>query len=99
MRRCAGLHLVGICGLAAAGAACAAEPGRGPALSLAPQDSLTALFDQATPSSDAASYAWRSTQVQISPKSRLRVSVADPLAGPAALPLNRAAEAQAYEVS
>jgi len=97
MRRCVGLHLVGICGLAAAGAANAAEPGRD--LSLAPQDSITALFDQATPSTDAAAYAWRSTQVQLSPKARLRVSVADPLLGPAALPRSRAGEAQAYEVS
>lgn len=101
MRRWAGLHLVGICALAAAGVAHAADPGRGPSLKLAPQDSLSALFDQASPSSDAASYGWRSTQVQLTPKSRLRVSVADPLLvpGPGGLPLNRANEAQAYEVS
>jgi hypothetical protein len=98
MRARAGLHLIGICGLAAACAAHAADR-TGPALSLAPQDSLTALFDQATPSSDAASYAWRSTQVQLTPKSRLRVSVADPLHGRGAAPLNRASQGQAYEVS
>lgn len=99
MRRWTGLHLVGLCGFVAAGAAQAADPARAGGLALAPQDSLTALFDQATPSADAASYAWRSTQVQLTPKARLRISVADPLAAPGVLPLPRAAEAQAYEVS
>jgi hypothetical protein len=99
MRAWAGLHLVGLCGLAAACAAHAADPAPGPALSLAPQDSLTALFDQATPASDAVSYGWRSTQVQLTPRSRLRVSLADPFVGPGAAPLNRGAQAQAYEVS
>jgi len=97
MRRWTGLHLVGICGFAAAGVAHAADPARG-ALSLAPQDSLSALFAQATPSADAA-YDWRSTQVHLSPKARLRVSVADPLTARGGAPLTRAAEAQAYEVS
>lgn len=104
MRRWSGRNLVGICGggicgFLAVGAAQAADPGRGPALSLAPQDSLATLFDQATPATDAASYVWRSTQVRLSSKARLRVSVADAFSGPARLPPTRGAQAQAYEVS
>ncbi|CAN7191770.1 DUF2219 family protein [Phenylobacterium sp. LjRoot219] len=69
---------------------------------LAPQDSLSAMFEQASPSADAAPVRWRSTQVPLSPKTKLRVSVTDPLTAPGATgaQLARAgAETQNYEVS
>src|SRR5690349_3003604 len=106
MRRCAGLPIVLICGSAAA-AAHAAEP---PLLSpytvapsaLAPQDSLAALYNQSSAATDAALVDWRSTQVQLTSKSRLRVSLGDATAAPGlnAVQMTRAAaEPQAYEIS
>lgn len=103
MRRWLRLQFVVVFG-AAAVAAHAAEPGGGAApalagLKLTPQDSFPALLDAAQ--SDAAPVRWRSTQVQLTPKARLRISVAAPLTVPEASPalLARAADAQAYEVS
>lgn len=114
MRRWAGLQLVLICG--AAGAAHAQSypvtiPSIAPAASQlpsgaisparAPQDSLSAMFDQASPTGDAAPVRWRSTQVPLTPKTKLRVSVTDPLSAPGAsgAQLARAGDAQNYEVS
>jgi hypothetical protein len=106
-RRWAGLLLVLICG----GAAGAAQAGGPPALSpyaiapsaLAPQDSISDLFAQSTPSSDVAPVTWRSTQAPLSQNTRLRVSLADPVTAPgvAGVALTRAtaAEPQAYEIS
>lgn len=105
MRGWAGLPLVLICGSAAA-----AQAGEPPVLSpyavapsaLAPQDSLSALFNQTAAATDAALVDWRSTQVQLTPKSRLRVSLGDPTTAPGlnAVQLTRAAaEPQAYEIS
>lgn len=112
MRRWAGLQLVLICGAAAAAHAeprAVAIPSIAPATGsftgrdagLAPQDSLSTLLDQASPSADAAPVRWRSTQVPLSTKTRLRVSVTDPLTGPGAggAQLARAAETQSYEFS
>jgi hypothetical protein len=113
MRRWVGLQLVLICGAASAAHAeprAVAVPSIAPASgsafagtgTLAPQDSLSAVLDQASPSADAAPVRWRSTQVPLSTKTRLRVSVTDPLTAPGAsgAQLARAgSETQAYEVS
>lgn len=115
MRRWAGLQLVLICGAAATAAHAqtravalpSISPASGSAFgpagpTSASQDSLSAMLDQVSPSADAAPVRWRSTQVPLSPKTKLRVSVTDPLAAPGAsgAQLARAgAEAQNYEVS
>ena len=105
MRRVVGLPLVVVCG-----AACAAAQAAEPRASLAPamgasapsfDDPIAGLLDQAS-SANAVPLNWRSTQVRLTPKSRLRVAVADPVIGPglASPMLKRAAyDAQAYEVS
>jgi len=110
MRRCAGLQLVLFCGAATA-AHGQSQPLILPTITsssalssgvLAPQDSLSAVLEQASPSSDAAPVRWRSTQVPLSDKTSLRVSVTDPLQAPGAagVQLTRAgADVQAYEVS
>ena len=99
MRRWFGLQLVLFCGAAAV--AHAAEPA--PALSglkLAPQDSFGALLNEAQP--DAAPVTWRSTQVRLTPRSHLRVSVANSVSGPGATEAQAArlaADARSYEVT
>lgn len=115
MRRWAGLQIVLFCGAATAAHA-QSQPlvlppitsssslsPSGPVFpALAPQDSLSAVLGQASPSSDAAPVRWRSTQVPLSDKTRLRVSVTDPLTAPGAsgVQLARAgADIQGYEVS
>ena len=113
MRRWAGLQLILICGASAAHAgelhvispyaiAPYSVPSSSSPSSIAPQDSMQSLFDQSTPSSDAAPVDWRSTQVPLSSNSKLRVSVANAETAPgvAGVPLMRAAaEPQAYEIS
>ena len=100
MRRVLGLQLVLACGVVASGTQ-AAEPAPALAgLQLAPHNSFAALLDEAQP--DAAAVRWRSPQVQVSPKAKLRISLADPLAGPGysnAQLARAAADARGYEVS
>lgn len=105
MRRWAGLQFVLICG--AAGAAHAGQPltltpyAVAPS-ALAPQDQMSSLFDQSSPATDAAPVDWRSTQVELTSNSKLRISLANPEMAPgvAGIPLNRAAAgAQSYEIS
>lgn len=98
MRRRFGLQLVLVCS-AAASAAQAAEPVP-TGLKLAPHDSFSALLQDTQ--ADPAPVRWRSTDVQLSPKSKLRVSLAASALGPGAsnAQLARAAaDARAYEVS
>jgi hypothetical protein len=65
----------------------------------ASDDRIAGLLDQAS-SADAIPLNWRSTQVRLTPKSRLRISVGDPLtAAGAKVPLVTRSDAQAYEVS
>jgi hypothetical protein len=104
MRRWAGLQLV--LTFATAAAAQAGELKLSPyavaASDIAPQDSMSALFSQSSPSSDAAPVNWRSTQAPLSQNTRLRVSLAEAATAPgvAGIPLVRAAgEPQAYEIS
>jgi hypothetical protein len=105
MRAWAGLPLVLICGSAAAahaGAPLSLSPYAVSPSALAPQDSLATLFSQSSPVTDAAPIDWRSTQVQLSPTSRLRVSLGDPTTAPGVniVQMTRyAAEPQAYEIS
>jgi hypothetical protein len=98
MRRRFGLQLVLVCSAAAspAAAADAALPG----LKLAPHDSFSALLQESRP--DAAQIRWRSTDVPISSRTRLRISLTDAAYRPGASQAQaaRAAEAAgAYEVS
>ena len=97
MRRRFGLQLVLLC----AAAASAAEAGEAAlaGVKLAPHDSFSALLEDSKP--DATPVRWRSTDVKLSPRAKLRVSLADPMTGAGAsnAQLARAADARAYEVS
>jgi len=99
MRRLFGLQIVLL--LSAAAAAQAAEPSAGlSGLKLAPQNAFDALLNDAQP--DSAPVTWRSTKVRLTPRSHLRVSVADSLTGPGATEAQAArlaADARNYEVT
>jgi hypothetical protein len=101
------LAIVLSCGAAAAGAR-AAEPLSPDVMAtagigaFAPEDPIDSLLAKAAPQSDAAPVSWTTGKVRLSPKSALRISVADPFIAPGErsprLP-GHAQDAQAYEVS